>query len=406
MKMLFILSFICLLNSCAIFFPPSVYERLLANGVIGEKKEEKAIYVSLLKGDDDYLGTNKNEPVKTIDIAIDRAVTYDIEKIKITSGEYIKNGGLNEPGVSITNIKKLYLIGGYNEDFSGISGITFLNGNSTEYIANVIFISNSKDIFLENFKISGYNVGSIFGVGLVIFNSTNINVKRCVFYNNYLSVYSQYTSAVLHVSSSSEIHIKESKFYSNNAPLYRIIQISDSSYCSLENVDCMSNSADFLIFLSAAKNIFLLSHVFDNSIGMLIQSFSNENITISGSIYNNVLKENLITITGNTNTRILNLYMATNSFTEASSNYINLYNDSSIYTSHLIISNCTFIATNNAIAIYEGYTNFTGHKIIGNKFKDIVLYYDRIIGLITNINDLNDKDKTGASEVWSNIILP
>lgn len=404
-KIVFIFLFI--LSSCELFFPPSVYEKLVEKGLINPR-DIKAIYVSPV-GNDYYPGTNKSEPVKTIDIAIQKAKQYGYDYIYVQSADFILNNGLNNPGVSITNVNNIKLIGGFDADFSKIIGLTYLNGIITGYeINNVIYISNSSNIRLENLKISGYNNNSAYqGCSIAIHYSTNISIKNCNLISNYVTTSS---GAAIYIRFSSGVNTLNTVINYNINNAFNIIFIIFSSFCSIENCNIINNFGNTIIQVISSSNIFVGSKFYNNTNNSTAPFFYsiNTNITISGEIYNNFqsgysVDVNFLSLENNLNSKLFNLYMASNSYNQPQykTNYVSLS-----YETNLTIQNCTFIGfgpDSNETAIYEQ-DDITGHRIINNRFRNMKnLYYNYPSLYINNTNELNDKYKTGASEAYGNI---
>ncbi len=409
-KIVFIFLFI--LTSCELFFPPSVYEKLVENGLINPKINIKPIYVSPA-GNDAYPGTNKSEPVRTIDIAIERAKQYGYDYIYVQSAEFSLNNGLNKPGVSITNISNIKLIGGFDNDFSKIIGLTYLNGIISGYeINNLIYISNSSSIRIENFKISGYNDNSTYqGCSIIIDYSTNILIKNCNPISNYVTSSS---GAAIYIRYSSSVHILNNFINYNINNAYNIITIIFSSFCSIENCNIFNNYGNAIIQVVQSSNIFVGSKFYNNTNNSLKPFYfaGNTNITISGEIFNNFQSGygnvDFLSLEQNQNSKLINLYMASNSYNSTSypnkTNYVSLYDEV-----NLTIQNCAFIGfgpASNETAIYEANV-MSGHYIISNRFKNIKnLYYDsNSDAYINNINGLNDAPQTGAAQAYGNIVF-
>ncbi len=352
--------FLFILTSCELLFPPSVYEKLVENGLINPKKDIKAIYVSPA-GNDIYPGTNKSQPVKTIDIAIERAKQYGYENIYVQAADFLLGNGLNNPGVSITNVNKLNIIGGFDNDFSKNIGLTYLNGgfHTGNTIPNIIYISNSSIISIENFKISGYNDNYAYqGCGIVIKNSTNILIKNCNPISNYVTTSS---GTAIYILFSSSVHILNNVINYNINENFNIITIIFSSFCSIENCDIFNNYGNTIIQVGQSSNIFVGSRFYNNTNNSLKPFYfaGNTNITISGEIFNNFQSGygnvDFLSLEQNQNSKLINLYMASNSYNSTSypnkTNYVSLYDEV-----NLTIQNCAFIGfgpASNETAIYE-----------------------------------------------------
>ncbi|MGC8965013.1 MAG: hypothetical protein ACP5KI_06590, partial [Brevinematia bacterium] len=113
---------------------------------------EPCVYVSP-KGNDNNPGT-KDLPFKTIEVAIDKGVIFGVNVVKAAQGTYTPGSGLNTgfSGVAIKhhNIK---LIGGYDENFTSITGYSILDGqNKIQAIIEVREVTNTT---IENFIVMG-----------------------------------------------------------------------------------------------------------------------------------------------------------------------------------------------------------------------------------------------------------
>ncbi|MCS7299349.1 MAG: hypothetical protein RMJ37_05260, partial [Spirochaetia bacterium] len=92
---------------------------------------DNPVYVSP-SGDDANDGLSKDRPVKTIQVAIQKAVATNRQNILIQSGVYSVGSGLNDSGsgVVISN-NNIRLIGGWNSAFSSVVGYSELDGGGS-----------------------------------------------------------------------------------------------------------------------------------------------------------------------------------------------------------------------------------------------------------------------------------
>lgn len=113
---------------------------------------EPCVYVSP-NGSDENPGT-KALPFRTIEVAIDKGVIFGVNVIKVAEGVYTPGKGLNTgfSGVAIKhhNIK---LIGGYNQDFTAITGYSILNGERK--VQAIIEVRGATNALIENFVVMG-----------------------------------------------------------------------------------------------------------------------------------------------------------------------------------------------------------------------------------------------------------
>lgn len=111
------------------------------------------VYVST-SGDDANDGITKTIPVRSIQVGLSRARSYNVNEIYITTGLYTPGSGLNssgsDSGVVITN-NNVRLIGGWNIGFSSIVGYSELDGNNV--VKHIIFATNVTNLVLSNLVI-------------------------------------------------------------------------------------------------------------------------------------------------------------------------------------------------------------------------------------------------------------
>lgn len=158
---------------------------------------ENGVFVSVSAGNDANAGTNRTQPVKTIQVALDKAAAYGLTNIYIQIGTYRPGGGLNSTGngVVISN-SDMCLIGGFNASFTAQRvGYSILDG--TNNLALIIRILNATNTYLEGLIVcNGTGGGQILSpsntIVDVVFSNNNTsrglvlsgdynNVLNCVF---------------------------------------------------------------------------------------------------------------------------------------------------------------------------------------------------------------------------------
>ena len=131
------------------------------------------IYVSL-SGSDNNEGS-KTAPLYNINTAVERTISGTKSIIRAGQGEYLPGAGLNSSsyGVQIYNKSYIDISGGWDDNFSGQTGQTYLNGNAQVGLFN---ITNSAWVSISNIKIynSPYR-------GLYLRQSTNCTVNVNIF---------------------------------------------------------------------------------------------------------------------------------------------------------------------------------------------------------------------------------
>ncbi len=146
-----------------------------------------SIYVRV-SGDDSKSGLTPDEALKTINLAIEKALSSGRMLIRIELGVYTSGSGLNSnsSGVYVTNISNLTIEGGYDSSFSNILGYSELDGNGSLY--HIIFISNSVNVGVKNFVIRGGNANGNppdnVGGGILVIGSSGITLTNVVISNN------------------------------------------------------------------------------------------------------------------------------------------------------------------------------------------------------------------------------
>jgi predicted outer membrane repeat protein len=144
------------------------------------------VYVAT-NGSDANDGTNKSAPVKSIQTAIDRAVSLGMTNVFVAEGVYFPGSGLKSMtnGIFITN-NNLNILGGFSADYAASTGKSILDGTNGLY--HIIRIEQAANIQLNGFIIksgnangSGYNSE---GGGIFVFNSSYNLITNTIFYSN------------------------------------------------------------------------------------------------------------------------------------------------------------------------------------------------------------------------------
>ena len=145
---------------------------------------EPSVYVST-NGNDANPGT-KALPFKTIEVAIDKAVIFGVNTIKIAEGVYTPGNGLNTgfSGVAIKH-HDIKLIGGYSQDFEGVTGYSVLDGSRK--IQAIIEVREVTNALIENFVITGTtnrDKTEQKGGGIFLNNSSFSKINNVISSNN------------------------------------------------------------------------------------------------------------------------------------------------------------------------------------------------------------------------------
>ena len=141
------------------------------------------LYVSL-SGNDTNTGTSPSAPLKTIQIAADKAKNLIANRIYVESGIYTRGNGLNNSsdGIIITDISNLNLIGGWNNTFGSIIGYSELDGGGISPF-RMIYISNMNNLNLHNFIVQNGNCDGN-GGGIVFLDLYNSIISNSIISNN------------------------------------------------------------------------------------------------------------------------------------------------------------------------------------------------------------------------------
>ncbi|MEN2997961.1 MAG: NosD domain-containing protein [Brevinematia bacterium] len=245
------------------------------------------VYVST-NGDDSNDGILKAIPVRSIQTALTRARSYNVNEIYITTGLYTPGNGLNigDSGVVITN-DGIKLVGGWDSGFNNIVGYSELDGSYI--VKHVIFATNVRDIVISNLVIKGGRANGDYphdsGGGIYL-----SNVLYGLIGNVIVSDNSSVSGGGGIYLESSYSNVISGSVCSNNAEVGGGVYLN-YSYNNTISCNVYGNSATSGggICLELSFNNTVSCGVYGNDAGegggiYLELSFNN---TISGSVYNN-----------------------------------------------------------------------------------------------------------------------
>lgn len=356
------------------------------------------IYVSV-NGNDNNSGLVKNEPLKTIQKAIEKSMEININNILISIGTYTKGNGLNmnSSGVVISN-KNFNLIGGWNETFENIIGKSVIDANGLNH---GIFISNS-GINIKNFTIINAIADGItpidkVGGGILILSSSG-ELQNITISNNIAQ-----TGAGIYILNSTDLYISNINLFNNSNTA---IEITNSSKIELFNVEVNNNFNGVAIIDSQNSSIINSSFRYNkqNAIKIVngIQNYVsnsqivfNSNTTTSGGIIEIVSSNSIISLLNNSvisnygkvggikilekspsssqgKITIYGNYIALNNSTEALGGAIYGSNTTKLLIKDNILSNNTTSSESKTITIFSSFNgNWSKLELSGNKFYGI-----------------------------------
>lgn len=356
------------------------------------------IYVSV-NGNDNNSGLVKNEPLKTIQKAVEKSIEININNILISIGTYTKGNGLNinSTGVVISN-KNFNLIGGWNETFENIIGNSVIDANGLNH---GIFISNSS-INIKNFTIINATADGItpidkVGGGILIFSSSG-ELQNITISNNIAQ-----TGAGIYILNSINLYISNINLFNNSNTA---IEITNSSNIELFNVEVNNNFNGVAIIDSQNFSIINSSFRYNkqNAIKIVngIQNYVsnsqivfNSNTITSGGIIEIVSSNSIISLLNNSvvsnygkvggikileyspsssqgKITIYGNYIALNNSTETLGGAIYGSNTTKLLIKDNILSNNTTSSESKTITIFSSFNgNWSKLELSGNKFYGI-----------------------------------
>ncbi len=282
---------------------------------------DNAVYVAT-NGNDSNHGTIY-DPLKSVQVGVNKAYSLGVVNVKLKQGVYTPGNGLNSSSVGVVLSNRISLLGGYNNDFSSISGLSTFDGQNS--LNHVIVITNTTNVIkLQNLEIIGgsntsttypdnhgggilianvinsvnisnvivHNNYSLFGGGIGVVNTSNtiVFVSPVAIYNNVSSngggiAFSQSTNNVIPTNT---IHI-----VANNSLYGGGVSVIDSKVSLKGNVEVRYNSSQFGggIYLTNSRNGEIDAHIYENTAATygggvyLIDSVSNVLSSITYSNY-------------------------------------------------------------------------------------------------------------------------
>lgn len=360
-----------------------------------------------------YVATNGNDangggklfPLKTIQLAVDRAAAKGITNVYVGAGEYTPGNGLsnvNNCGVFITN---------NNIKLSGNKSL--LNGQNT--INHIILLQTATNISIDNFIIENGNncIQDLSGAGGIYINqshyclitNTTIQNNSAYHYGGGISIFGNSNTISATISNNSL------KFYSDNIGDY---YYGGGLYLSGKNNIIYglinNNKSDQLgggIFIYGNNNQIYADVISNSSIGsgggIFINSASN---SCFGLISDNVSSSmgSGIFISNNNN----NIYSSTlrNSAT-LNGGGICIFGNNNLVTSQVLDN----ISLDNGSGLYiSGFNNKVSNSLIsGNKVNNDGKYgggiYVTNASNITIINNVLTNNCSGVSDVDHNSVI-
>ena len=281
---------------------------------------DNAVYVAT-DGNDSNHGTIY-DPLKSVQAGVNKAYSLGVLNVKVKQGNYIPNAGLGNTGVGVVVSNEISIIGGYNNNFSSISGLSTFNGQNV--LNHVIVITNTTNVIkLQNLRIiGGSNTSTTYpdnhGGGILIANVTNlVNISNVMVYNNYslfgggigvvnssnrivfrspVEIYGNVSSngggIAFSRSTNDVITIININISSNNSLYGGGVSIIDSKVSLGSLVRVRYNSSQFGggIYLTNSSNSEIGAQVYGNSAtsnGGGLYLWYSTNTTISGDVYGN-----------------------------------------------------------------------------------------------------------------------
>ncbi len=417
------------------------------------------VYVSTT-GSDANSGI-KSAPLKTIQIALDRAAMVNASNVYVGAGPYTPDNGLldqsNEAGIILSNsYNGINLTGGWDSSFTAHTGYSELNGQwilihillfgSSPTNNNVGAISNItlSGLIIENGYANQSSGGGIYSHGggdpvsyIVITNciiSNNYayyngggiclnnfysNTINAVIINNTIDPGSSYGSAGgggINLNNSSSNHISGT-IASNYSPslgggLYTCGDVNDLISCDIYSNYSINGAG---IYIVGTSN-FITGNIYKNTAGnsgggIVLANGAGGFDTVSATVYNNTAgnKSGGVSFYQTViSPRIINSII-TNNTTTSGMNAAIYFSD--VETANLVISNNLIGGPNNGSSVYGIYEDglVSNHILINNIFitnKLGYLYHDSLSNdaAVTEINTkVNIASYSGAKTASGNI---
>lgn len=301
---------------CALFLCAAISCTAIADFQIPELQEDydgNSVYVSV-NGNDQASGTNPREPVRTIQLAVSKAVELGKPYVLLREGRYIYGQGLTNmngyTGLYLSNVSHLTVQGGWNEEFTSASGVSSLVQETNMTI--LMDIRKCWNIRLRNLTLEGsntlLNAWSISNLSCENLHFTNMHdtwssvqvsfsedliVKNCRF-NGKTS-----GSVYLYISFSRDIQLDGLNMCSMNYTSLPLITFSFTTNTKLINSVLTNNNMVIAVYLTNHRGQLVISNNIIGSptmAGANLISVENENhlsgMVLYGNVFltNNVLK--------------------------------------------------------------------------------------------------------------------
>jgi len=294
---------------------------------------QNSIYVTT-SGSDSNPGT-KNQPMRSIQAAVSRAVQIGMTEVRVSSGSYEPGSGINASGAGIViSNNNIALSGGWNNSFSSKSTHTVLNGK--ELLTTLIRVNAVTNVSIDGFDIIGGKNTSGQGAGIYATGVTGFLVE-----NSVLSNHSAKLGGAIYIAGSTNVSlsgvgsplvIAHSQAASDGGGIY----LTGGNKYSLNNMtlyDCSAANSGGGVYIDDAKAVSVLSSVLTNSYA----GSDNAVIYLTGAGTSVTLKINGNTIGGNGSaafgvyegTEINNLELKNNVFLVTSGKLGHFYYDPS-----------------------------------------------------------------------------
>lgn len=148
-------------------------------------------------GDSVYVATNGSDanngtivdPVLSIDRAVKIALTNNFSQIKVQGGSYFTGKGLlaGDYGFSLSNRSGMIIRGGWNHDFTSITGVSILNATNNArhiaYLSNVSYLTMSGFHFVKGLANGGADPHRS-GAGILAYDLDDSSLTNMSFISN------------------------------------------------------------------------------------------------------------------------------------------------------------------------------------------------------------------------------
>ena len=353
------------------------------------------IFVSVDTGNDTNIGTNRLEPVKSMQTGISNAVLLGLTNVFVAKGVYTPmNGGLRNTnsGVMITN-HNIFVLGGCDLDFNTTrNGYSELDKNQLNTFS-VIVISGCTNVMIDRVVIRNGFSDNGQSAGLHILQASNILIINSIISNNSNAITTTVSGGITVMSSQFKISnciIENNSGYYGGMCCVGTGNDIDIEYNKIINNTALSNGGGIYIGIGSVGKI--IGNIICNN-----NAFSSGGIRLYNAyciyMYDNIITNNWST------------YVTNALFTIISSGLQ--------YYTNMIISNCIFGGTNHSdqygILTYSSVSTrvSTNFMFLNNGFITNTLFYlysrnSTGIVSITNWYSINDTNFIGVNMATNN----